>query len=114
MVFSNPLSFSFAIPNVNEKHKHKIIVINRSYTIINICLISDIFAKNIIIFLAENVRRFNFSFVHFAPFFKKQIMKSKQSNNINIMKKDQFFFERNARCSNFYLLLTLQFCRKSG
>lgn len=23
MVFSNPLSFSFAIPNVNEKHKHK-------------------------------------------------------------------------------------------
>ena len=36
MVFSNPLSFSFAIPNVNEKHKHKIIVINRSYTIINL------------------------------------------------------------------------------
>ena len=49
MVFSNPLSFSFAIPNVNEKHKHKIIVINRSYTIINICLISDIL-QNIIIF----------------------------------------------------------------
>ena len=45
MVFSNPLSFSFAIPNVNEKHKHKIIVINRSYTIINICLISDILQK---------------------------------------------------------------------
>ena len=45
MVFSNPLSFSFAIPNVNEKHKHKIIVINRSYTILNICLFSDILQK---------------------------------------------------------------------
>ena len=29
----------------NEKHKHKIIVINRSYIIINICLISDILQK---------------------------------------------------------------------
>ena len=45
MVFSNPLSFSFAIPNVNGKHKHKIIITNRSYTILNICLISDILQK---------------------------------------------------------------------
>ena len=69
MVFSNPLSFSFAIPNVNEKHKHKIIVINRSYTIINICSISDIFAKNIIIFLAEMLGDSIF-FRTFAPFLK--------------------------------------------
>lgn len=59
MVFSNPLSFSFAIPNVNEKHKHKIIVINRSYTIINICLISDILQKYNH-FFSRNVRKFNF------------------------------------------------------
>ena len=45
MVFSNPLSFSFAIPNVNEKHKHKIIITNIPYAILNICLISDILQK---------------------------------------------------------------------
>ena len=72
MVFSNPLSFSFAIPNVNEKHKHKIIVINRSYTIINICSISDILRKNIIIFLAEMLGDSIF-FRTFAPFFKNNM-----------------------------------------
>ena len=78
MVFSNPLSFSFAIPNVNEKHKHKIIVINRSYTIINICLISDILQKYNH-FLAEMLGDSIFFQYH---------------------EEDQFF-ERNARCSNF-------------
>ena len=68
MVFSNPLSFSFAIPNVNEKHKHKIIVINRSYTIINICSISDILQKYNH-FLAEMLGDSIF-FRTFAPFLK--------------------------------------------
>lgn len=95
MVFSNPLSFSFAIPNVNEKHKHKIIVINRSYTIINICLISDILQKYNH-FLAEMLGDSIF-FRTFAPFLKQY-----ESNNLTYQyhEEDQFF-ERNARCSNF-------------
>lgn len=42
MVFSNPLSFSFTIPNINGKHKDKTIITNIPYAILNICLISDI------------------------------------------------------------------------
>ena len=42
MVFSNPLSFSFAIPDISGKHKDKTIITNSHYTILNICLISDI------------------------------------------------------------------------
>lgn len=49
MVFSNPLSFSFTIPNINGKHKDKTIITNIPYAILNICLISDIL-QNIIIF----------------------------------------------------------------
>lgn len=45
MVFSNPLSFSFTIPNINGKHKDKTIITNSHYTILNICLISDILQK---------------------------------------------------------------------
>ena len=45
MVFSNPLSFSFTIPNINGKHKDKTIIINIPYAILNICLISDILQK---------------------------------------------------------------------
>lgn len=58
MVFSNPLSFSFAIPDISGKHKDKTIITNSHYTILNICLISDIL-QNIII-SSRNVRRFNF------------------------------------------------------
>lgn len=58
MVFSNPLSFSFTIPNINGKHKDKTIITNIPYAILNICLISDIL-QNIII-SSRNVRRFNF------------------------------------------------------
>ena len=46
MVFSNPLSFSFAIPDISGKHKDKTIITNSHYTILNICLISDILQKN--------------------------------------------------------------------
>lgn len=49
MVFSNPLSFSFAIPDISGKHKDKTIITNIPYAILNICLISDIL-QNIIIF----------------------------------------------------------------
>ena len=45
MVFSNPLSFSFTIPNINGKHKDKTIITNIPYAILNICLISDILQK---------------------------------------------------------------------
>ena len=45
MVFSNPLSFSFAIPDISGKHKDKTIITNSHYTILNICLISDILQK---------------------------------------------------------------------
>ena len=45
MVFSNALSFSFTIPNINGKHKDKTIITNISYAILNICLISDILQK---------------------------------------------------------------------
>ena len=45
MVFSNPLSFSFTIPNINGKHKDKTIITNSHYIILNICLISDILQK---------------------------------------------------------------------
>lgn len=58
MVFSNPLSFSFAIPDISGKHKDKTIITNSHYTILNICLISDIL-QNIII-SSRNVRKFNF------------------------------------------------------
>lgn len=58
MVFSNPLSFSFTIPNINGKHKDKTIITNIPYAILNICLISNIL-QNIII-SSRNVRRFNF------------------------------------------------------
>lgn len=58
MVFSNPLSFSFAIPDISGKHKDKTIITNSHYTILNICLISDIL-QNIII-SSRNVRIFNF------------------------------------------------------
>lgn len=59
MVFSNPLSFSFTIPNINGKHKDKTIITNIPYAILNICLISDILQK-ISSFSSRNVRRFNF------------------------------------------------------
>ena len=45
MVFSNPLSFSFAIPDISGKHKDKTIITNSHYTILNICLFSDILQK---------------------------------------------------------------------
>lgn len=45
MVFSNPLSFSFAIPDISGKHKDKTIITNSHYIILNICLISDILQK---------------------------------------------------------------------
>lgn len=45
MVFSNPLSFSFAIPDISGKHKDKTIITNIPYAILNICLISDILQK---------------------------------------------------------------------
>ena len=59
MVFSNPLSFSFAIPDISGKHKDKTIITNSHYTILNICLISDILQK-ISSFSSRNVRIFNF------------------------------------------------------
>ena len=43
MVFSNPLSFSFAIPDISGKDKT--IITNSHYIILNICLISDILQK---------------------------------------------------------------------
>ena len=68
MVFSNPLSFSFTIPNINGKHKHKTIITNIPYPIINICLISDILQKYNH-FLAEMLGDSIF-FRTFAPFLK--------------------------------------------
>ena len=59
MVFSNPLSFSFAIPDISGKHKDKTIITNSHYIILNICLISDILQK-ISSFSSRNVRIFNF------------------------------------------------------
>lgn len=49
MVFSNPLSFSFTIPNINGKHKDKTIITNIPYAILNICLISDILQKYLLL-----------------------------------------------------------------
>ena len=45
MVFSNPLSFSFAIPNISGKHKDKTIITNTLMQFLIICLISDILQK---------------------------------------------------------------------
>ncbi len=68
MVFSNPLSFSFTIPNINGKHKDKTIITNIHYTILNICLISDILQKYHH-FLAEMLG-YSIFFRTFAPLLK--------------------------------------------
>lgn len=68
MVFSNPLSFSFTIPNINGKHKDKTIITNTPYAILNICLISDILQKYHH-FLAEMLGNSIF-FRTFAPLLK--------------------------------------------
>lgn len=71
MVFSNPLSFSFTIPNINGKHKDKTIITNSHYTILNICLISDILQKYHH-FLAEMLGDSIF-FRTFAPLLKNNM-----------------------------------------
>lgn len=68
MVFSNPLSFSFTIPNINGKHKDKTIITNTPYAILNICLISDILQKYHH-FLAEMLG-YSIFFRTFAPLLK--------------------------------------------
>lgn len=68
MVFSNPLSFSFTIPNINGKHKDKTIITNTPYAILNICLISDILQKYhhfLVEMLGDSI-----SFRTFAPLLK--------------------------------------------
>ena len=65
MVFSNPLSFSFTIPNINGKHKDKTIITNIPYAILNICLISDILQKYYL-FIAD-LLGCSISFCTFAP-----------------------------------------------
>lgn len=71
MVFSNPLSFSFAIPDISGKHKDKTIITNSHYTILNICLISDILQKYHH-FLAEMLG-YSIFFRTFAPLVKNNM-----------------------------------------
>ena len=78
MVFSNPLSFSFAIPDISGKHKDKTIITNSCISsaasdvykrqILNICLISDILQKYHH-FLAEMLG-YSIFFRTFAPLLK--------------------------------------------
>ena len=70
-----------------ENTKDKTIITNIPYAILNICLISDIFAK-ISSFSSRNVRRFNF-ISYICTAFKKQY----ESNNLiyQYHEEDQFF-----------------------
>lgn len=68
MVFSNPLSFSFAIPNISGKHKDKTIITNSPHVILNICLISDILQK--FHHLLAEMLGDSISFRTFAPLLK--------------------------------------------